>query len=231
MERNTGEVFNGMDFSRSKVIACATVIEEMLPFIPPQMRYEKLDFGLHLNPNELKNALGKVIDSTASDIDTLVLGYGLCSQAVVGLKSDRCTLIIPKVDDCIAIFLGSVSIYKNQHKSQPGTYYLTKGWIKAGDTPFDEFDSIIEQYGLERARFIMNQMLKNYTRLAFINTDNSGLEEYHAYAKNIAQRFGLSYEEIEGSDVLIKKMVCGLWDDDFLVVKPGKTITFSDFKK
>jgi len=140
-------------------------------------------------------------------------------------------MIIPKVDDCIAIFLGSSSVYKNQHKNQPWTYYLTKGWIKAGDTPFDEFDSMVKQYGLERARCIMNQILKNYTRLAFINTGNSGLEEYHAHAENIAQRFGLCYEEIEGSDILIKKMVYGPWDEDFLVVKPGQTVTFIDFRK
>ena len=31
---------------RTKVIACATVIEEMLPLMPPDIAYEVLDFGL-----------------------------------------------------------------------------------------------------------------------------------------------------------------------------------------
>jgi hypothetical protein len=32
------------------VLACATVIEEMLPLLPPDVSYEVLDFGLHVNP-------------------------------------------------------------------------------------------------------------------------------------------------------------------------------------
>jgi hypothetical protein len=32
-----------------KLIACATVIEEMLPLMPPELAYEVLDFGLHSN--------------------------------------------------------------------------------------------------------------------------------------------------------------------------------------
>ena len=43
--------------SRRKVIACATVMEEMLPFLPADVSYEVLDFGLHLHPGDLKKAL------------------------------------------------------------------------------------------------------------------------------------------------------------------------------
>ena len=39
-----------MGNGRTKVIACATVIEEMLPLMPPELAYEVLDFGLHLVP-------------------------------------------------------------------------------------------------------------------------------------------------------------------------------------
>ena len=43
--------------ARRRVIACATVIEEMLPFLPADIPYEILDFGLHLRPQELKRVL------------------------------------------------------------------------------------------------------------------------------------------------------------------------------
>jgi hypothetical protein len=36
-----------------KLIACAAVIEEMLPFMPQRMSYEVLDFGLHTDPKSL----------------------------------------------------------------------------------------------------------------------------------------------------------------------------------
>jgi hypothetical protein len=217
--------------THTRILACATVIEEILPIMPSQMRYSILDFGLHVNPDSLKHTLQKTIKENIPGIDTIILGYGLCSQAVVGLKSDSCTLLIPRVDDCIALFLGSTETYKLQQKQNPGTYYLTKGWMKSGDTPFDEFDALINKYGAEKAKLIMNKILKNYTRLAFINTGSSDLEQLHAQAREIAYRFDLHYEEIPGSDTLINKMLYGPWDDDFIIAQPGQMISFMDFRR
>jgi len=220
-----------VNLERCKLIACAAVIEEMLPFMPPHMSYEVLDFGLHTNPKSLKKALQKAINSSAPDIETILLGYGLCSQAVVGLRSGSRTLIIPRLDDCIAIFLGSAAEYKKQYRSEPGTYYLTKGWIESSETPFSEYDTLVKRYGEQIAQRIINQILKNYTRLAFINTGNNKLEYYREHARNMAERFNLRYEEIQGSDVIIKKMLYGPWDDEFVIIPPGKTVSFFDFRK
>lgn len=226
--------WTGMDqvnLERCKLIACAAVIEEMLPFIPSRMSYEVLDFGLHTNPKSLKRALQNAINSSATDIETILLGYGLCSQAVVGLKSGSRTLIMPRVDDCIAIFLGSAAEYQKQYCSVPGTYYLTKGWIEFGDTPFSEYDILVKRHGKQIAQRIINQLLKNYTRVAFIDTGNNKLEYYREYARSMAERFNLDYEEIQGCDTMIKKMFCGPWNDEFVIIPPGKTVSFFDFRK
>jgi hypothetical protein len=226
-------VFEGtsqMRATRTKVIACATVIEEMLPLLPPGMDYHVLDFGLHVNPEALKHALQEAVNASATLAETIILGYGLCSQAVVGLRANDCTLVVPRVDDCIAIFLGSGEVYKAQSRAEPGTYYLTKGWIEAGDSPFDEYDSLVEQYGEGKARWLMGRILKNYTRLALINTGQYELERYRDYSRCAAERFGLRYEEISGSNTLIKKMLHGPWDDEFVVARPGETISYLDFK-
>ena len=104
-----------------RVIACETVIEEMLPFLPEDVPHEVLDFGLHINPAELKNVLQEKINEASQHAEVLLLGYGLCSMAVVGLKATTATLVIPRTDDCIAIFLGSCNAYKEQAKKEPGT--------------------------------------------------------------------------------------------------------------
>jgi hypothetical protein len=213
-----------------KLLACAAVIEEILPFMPPRMSYEVLDFGLHTDPKSLRISLQSAINSSAPDIETILLGYGLCAQAVVGLESGSRTLIIPRVDDCIAIFLGSAAEYQKQYHTVPGTYYLTRGWIESGDTPFSEYDILVEQYGEQAAQRIINKILKNYTRLLFINTGNS-LKYYREHARSMAERFNLSYEEVQGSDTMIKKMLCGPWNDEFVIIPPGKTISFFDFRK
>lgn len=219
------------NLERCKLIACAAVIEEMLPFMAPRTSYEALDFGLHTNPKSLRRALQNAVNSSAPDIETILLGYGLCSQAVIGLRSGSRTLVIPRVDDCIAIFLGSAAEYQKQCSTVPGTYYLTKGWIEFGDTPFSEYDILVNRYGEQIAQRIINQILKNYTRLAFINTGNNKLEHYRERARSLAEQFGLRYEEIEGSDAIIKKMVRGPWDDRFIIIPPGKTVSFFDFRK
>ncbi|MDR3576963.1 MAG: DUF1638 domain-containing protein [Anaerolineaceae bacterium] len=214
---------------RRRVIACATVLEEMLPFLPGDVAHEVLDFGLHLRPGELKKALQEKINEASQSADVLLLGYGLCSMAVVNLHATTATLVIPRVDDCISIFLGSSSAYKRQAKQEPGTYYLTKGWIEVGDSPFQEYTRMLEKYGEEKSKRMVGLMLKNYTRLAFINTGQYEIERYQAYAKNTADQFNLRYEEIDGSPALIKKLVFGPWDEEFVVVPPGQTVSYEDF--
>jgi len=217
--------------ARRRVIACATVIEEMISFIPEDVSYEVLDFGLHLNPAELRSVLQAKIDEASQSADVLLLGYGLCSMAVVGLKASAATLVIPRTDDCIAIFLGSCDAYKMQAQKEPGTYYLTKGWIEVGDTPFEEHKLLVEKYGQKKAERMTKLLLKNYKRLAFINTGQYEIEKYRAYSQKTAEAFGLRFEEIEGSPSLVKKMLFGPWDDEFVVVSPGETLTYRQFAK
>ncbi|MFL7838793.1 MAG: DUF1638 domain-containing protein [Candidatus Promineifilaceae bacterium] len=219
-----------MQNGRTKVIACATVIEEMLPLMPPDIVYEVLDFGLHLIPKNLKTRLQEVIDEACKQYDTIILGYGLCSMAVVGLQSRSCTLIIPRVDDCIACFLGSREVYDNEHEKEPGTYYLTKGWIEVSDTLLDEYNRSVERYGEECAERIMRIMLKNYKRLVYIDTGTENQEHYREYARKIADKFDLRFEEIAGSNELIYRSLYGPWGDDFVITPPGQTIKYTDFK-
>jgi hypothetical protein len=215
--------------ARRLVIACATVIEEMSPFLPGDVSAETLDFGLHLRPDSLRKTLQEKIDNASQHADVLLLGYGLCSMAVVGLRATRAHLVIPRVDDCIAIFLGSCAAYKEQFRKEPGTYYLTKGWIEVGDSPFSDYQRLVEKYGEAKAKWMIQLMLKNYTRLGFINTGQYEIERYRDYARQTAEQFNLRFEEIDGSPALVRKMVFGPWDDEFLVVEPGQTIQYTDF--
>jgi len=212
------------------ILACATVMEEMLPLLSPDVSYQVLDFGLHINPTNLKSALQQAIDAAAEKAETVILGYGLCSMAVLGLRANGCTLVVPRVDDCITIFLGSKQAYKQQSQAEPGTYYLTKGWLEVADTPFDEYDRLAERYGPAKAEWVIRQMIKHYTRLALIDTGRQAdLDGYREMARGLAERWGLRFEEILGSNALVHRMLFGPWEGDFVVVPPGGTIRYEDF--
>lgn len=196
-----------------------------------------LDFGLHANPARLRETLQATIDGVTASASgehggpTIVLGYGLCSQGVAGLQARGFRLVVPRVDDCIAIFLGSREAYASESSREPGTYYLTKGWIEVGSTPFAEFDRSAERFGRERAEALYREMLGHYTRLALIDTGNYALSAARAYARRAAARFGLRFEEIAGSNELVRKMVRGPWSTaEFVVCEPGETVLLADFR-
>lgn len=219
----------GRGLSGRKIIACSTVIEEMRPYLPSCMEALELDFRLHLSPDDLRRALQEAVNVAGADADIILLGYGLCSNAVVGLRATNCTLVVPRVDDCIAIFLGSAIAYRQQSSKEPGTYYLSKGWIDVGGSLFAKHKQLIERYGQERADRMTRLVLKAYTRLAFIRTGSDNPEYYREYCHSVAKHFGLRYEEIPGNPILIKKMIFGPWDGDFVVASPGQIITLADF--
>ncbi len=70
---------------------------------------------------------------------------------------------------------------------------------------------------------------QDYTRLALINTNQHELERYRDHSRRAAERFGLRYKEIPSSNTLIKKMLHGPRDDEFVVAYPSETILYLDF--
>jgi hypothetical protein len=153
----------------------------------------------------------------------------MCSKGAVGLEARSHRLVIPKVDDCIGLLLGSRTEHVRQCLRAPGTFYLTKGWIECGDDPYTEYVKMRQKYGHERAYWLEKKIIENYTRLALINTGNYNLKKYRQYAKVVAEFFGLAFEEIPGSNVLLRKLLEGNWDEDFVIVEPGEAVRYDMF--
>jgi hypothetical protein len=214
----------------TKIIACATVIEEIKPFLPNDIECREMEPGLHLHSDKLKNELQDIIDKITADTATIILGYGLCSKAVIGLKAENSTLIIPRADDCVSMFLGSQEAYRDQLKKEPGTYFLSRGWIRAGITLIEEFKRTESRLGKRVAEMVKKRMLQGYKRLAYIDMGHDDQERYREFAQRAAEELGLYYEEINGTTELIKQIPKGPWDVKFIVAPPGYVISFKDFK-
>jgi hypothetical protein len=214
---------------RAKIIACATLRDVIEELAPDGMVGEFLEFGLHVTPADLHAALQAQIDATSPEIDTILFGYGMCSQGTVGLESRSFRLVIPRVDDCIGLILGSREAFLRQHQQVPGTFYLSKGWIECGDDPYTEYQKLLPRYGHEKAYRLEKQVIKNYTRLALIYMGDGPEEKHRCYAREEAEFFDLAYEEIRGSDALLRKLLGGDWGHDFVVVEPGQQVRYELF--
>jgi hypothetical protein len=226
--------------NKTKILACAVVIEELRSRLPPDIECEILDFGLHRTPDKLKIGLQEAIDRSEG-YETIVLAFGLCGQAVLGLHSKSATLVIPRADDCIAVFLGSREVYLKQQRENPGSLFLSKGWIEGriddSATPpnMPHYETMVERYGEQRANRMQElyrekYRLKHYKKLIFINTSGeTNLDYYKEIARGRAGNLKLVYEEITGSTAFMDKIADGLWDKEFVVVPPGQAVSFSDF--
>jgi hypothetical protein len=223
---------------KTKLLACAVVVEELRARLPAGIECETLDFGLHRSPELLRAKLQETIDRSVG-YESIVLAYGLCGMAVVGLRSATATLVVPRADDCIAIFLGSRDAYLKEQNDHPGSLFLSKGWIEGRiddiSPTANVLQTLVTKYGEERAMRMMSvyqarQPLRHYQRLAFITTSGeSNLDHYKGVARARASNLGLHYDEIQGSTAFMDKIAAGSWDDEFMVAAPGRRIAFDDF--
>ena len=212
--------------SRIHIIACKVMEPELRRFKTPQVSFTFLEQGLHRTPEKMPREIQESVDTAQKyGPDFIVLGYGLCSNGIVGVKATKQTLIVPKVHDCIGVFLGSPEAYDRQSKEAPGTYYLTRGWIEQGKTPLSIYREYAEKYGVETADWLIREELKHYTRIALIDTGVGDVEWHRDYARRTANFLGFHYEEIKGTSAFFLKMVSGIWDGDFLKLHRGKEIT------
>ena len=189
-----------------------------------EIRY--LDQGLHRTPEKMADLIQPQIDEAAQNAARIVLGYGLCSNGIVGVKAGRQGLLIPSCHDCIAFFLGSPEAYGKAFEERPGTYYLTPGWVSERKDPLGIVeDDYTARVGREMAVWAMKEELKHYTHISLINTGIGDLEPLRERAMENARFFEKKYKEVQGNLTYFRKLIYGPYeDDDFFVIEPGQKI-------
>lgn len=214
---------------RTRIVACQTVADVLRRLAPARCDLTVLEFGLHLNPEKLHDALQQEIDRTDGSVDAILLGYGMCSKGTLDLQARGARLVIPRCDDCISLFLGSRAEYARQREIALGTFYLSRGWIDHGGDPYSEYRNLVARYGEERAMRLEKLVMQNYTRVALI--DMGDLESRHrAYARHMADFFGWALNEIPGSPALLHGLLEGRWTDtEFVVIEPGGKVELGMF--
>ena len=127
-----------------------------------------------------------------------------------GINAGKHSLLIPRTDDCIAILLGSYQAYLREMNAEPGTYYLSKGWLEAGTNPLAESRKYEKKYGAETTTFLMDTQYHHYRRLMMVARNEQEMETYRPQAQEVAAycaRWGMRYEEILGTDDYLQRLV------------------------
>jgi hypothetical protein len=222
------------------ILACQVFQNWLEKLIPTHNRFCKnisfFDYGLHAVPKKLRLTIQNAIDNIDQP-SIIMLGYGLCGNGLNNIEAGKHFLLIPRTDDCIAILLGSYQKYLQEMNREPGTYYLSKGWLEAGTNPLQESQKLIQKYGADKASWLMDTQYHNYKRLMMVARDQAELENYRSKAIEVADycaRWGMRYEESLGSDDYLKRLVEialneNNHDPDFLLIPPGGTLTQAQF--
>lgn len=236
---------------RLKLVACEAFTREACYCIvdsPHVVDPEFTKIASHNNSDELRRILQNKIDEAGSisgKYDALLLLYGLCGNATVGLFSHNFKLIIPRVHDCCSLLLGSGRRFKEcfgDNLSQP--FWSVGHWERSKDCQsgklFDPwftktFEEYKELYGEDNARY-----LREMAKLANIDEKVVYIEIPETRIPGWAEKLSLKAKEekkqvskIEGDIRLIRGLIHGAWDEkNYLIVKPNqKTVGIYDWDK
>ena len=192
--------------------------------------------GLHNEPDKLRRKLQLVvneIEAESPEVETIVVGYGLCSRGTEGVTTTRCKLVVPRAHDCITLLLGSKERYAEYVKLHPGTYWYSPGWNRHHIAPGKErYDTLraqyVERFGEEDADFLMEEeqhWFSTYDRATFVELKVLPSDDDQQFTQNCAKWLGWNYDHQVGDPQLVQNLLSGNWpDDQFLVLEPGQTL-------
>lgn len=232
-----------------KLIACKALQREFagLAFQSPNViDMTMLRQSYHQTPKTLQQKLQEEIDRIDENIDpytndlegrpidAIVLGYGLCSNGITGLRSKKYQIVVPRAHDCTTLLLGSKEKYQEYFETYKGSYFYSKGWLELGATLGDSeerLERLRQEYmykyededTVEYLLDMERMMLANYSCLTYIDWPELADEAAEQTVREAAEKKQWQFHHVEGSSQLMRDLLDGNWDEErFLILKPGE---------
>jgi len=224
-----------------KLISCEVLEREALycaGVAGIHIEIEYTEKAAHEKPELLQKRIQDIIDRS-KDYDAILLGFGLCGNALNGLRAAGCRLVVPKAHDCCTLFLGSKKRFNELfegRESMPwgSTGYCEKdgGYLRKSETGsvigYDRtYEQYVEEYGKENAEYIWETIHpeRESDDVLFIKIPETYDHSVYSEFEKEMTKSGKIITMEEGNMSIISKLVNGDWDDDFLIVEPGNEIS------
>ncbi len=234
-----------------KLIACEVLTREICALIattPHVIDPEFTDKAAHEQSDRLRTILQAKIDQAAQsgkNYDAILLAFGLCGNATVGLRARTTRLVIPRAHDCATLFLGSKEKFKEHFAANPslaysstgycerGASYLRSGTVPSGPT----YEDYLQRYGEENAQYLWETLHASYLRpgekVVFIEIPETKHLGYAEKCRRQACAEQREYQELAGNTRLLRMLLYGDWPpEEFLIVEPGQeTVGLYDWEE
>ena len=213
------------------VVACQTLgdeLEYVLDCLESKPDVIWIESGLHNMPKKLHLRLQETL-AGLNGYDCVFLLFGLCGNAVLGLTAGNFRMIIPKVDDCISLLIGSQA-QRDKIGREKAAYFLTDGWLRGERNIWVEYQYSIQKYGKEMADDIAKTMYGHYKALVLLDTQAAPIGQLVEKTKIISETFGLEQIIQPATTQYIKELFSGAWPaEKFVIIQPHGTVCETDF--
>ena len=221
---------------RFSIIACS-VFKNELEQAKERSKAVSCDFfemGLHIVPEKLRQQLQNMIDECAqkNSPDYILLLCGLCGNAVLGLKCDACELVIPRIHDCISMFLGSSERYFELKEKYPRAYFASAGWIDSDLLPSQKlFESTRKKFEekypdddemIDELMDAFAEQFKEYN--TYFYTEFQNCKTCMHECKKYADFMNWGFQYIESDPRFFIDAISMNWDERFLIVPKSRSI-------
>jgi len=235
-----------------KLIACEVFYRETCLCVatsPHRVDIEFTEKNAHERSDGLRAQVQARIDAAESGsvaYDTILLGYGLCGNGVLGVGAARTRLVMPRAHDCCTIFLGSRLAFKEHFADNPSLPFSSVGYMERGSSWIHDASTIqvpglnktyaeyVALYGEENARYVMETLTASQgqalgdardDRVVFVDVPELSHLGFAEKAQAEARGAGKRFVRLPGDMRLIRLLVNGEWsEDEFLVLEPGQKI-------
>ena len=231
-----------------KFICCDVFTRIACELVAKSPHIIDLDFVPMLNHNDplkLKRIIMQKIDKSISDsgriYDAVILGFGLCGNAVIGL-SCPVPMVIPRAHDCCTILMGSKEKFISDFGSNLSTRWCSTGYyeraIAEGSGHISgqqlenhktsaEYLNYVEQYDEETADYLWETLYPRIETNKSVYIKTNGFEYSNSFENysTLMENQGVDLAVVDGDISLLRSLINGNWDDDnFLTIPPGEII-------
>jgi hypothetical protein len=213
---------------RERVLIACDVLRSELSALAPDVPFELLPGSLHFRRDELHETLSDRIAALPAGV-TVLLGYGRCVLGAGGLEAGSHRLVLPAVDNCVALLLGSELAYLEDLKRCPRALYYTPGWTAGMDDPYTMYLRAVERLGREAAERWAALVFGGYSQVTFVRSGAQNEEACRRHLDGVLACSGLPLETRQGSLRLLEKLLHGPHDDEFVVARPGEMLEEAAF--